>query len=49
MDGRVIQIPKKIYQDTNKNIQKLICRLTDGVVTRDEFLRGIGYNIALNV
>ena len=46
--GHEIQKPKKSYKEANKRIATLIERWDENDCTRDEFLRGIGYNIALN-
>ena len=46
--GHEIQKTKKYYREVNKLIATLIERYDENDCTRDEFLPGISYNIALN-
>lgn len=47
--GNEIQKQEKKYADINKRIKVLIRRLTEDIIDRQEFLRGVGYNISMNV
>lgn len=47
--GNEIQRQEKKYIDINKRLKVLIRRLVEEIIDRKEFLRGVGYNISLNV
>ena len=47
--GQDVQKQKKTYRDMNARLVTLLRRYREGIISKKEFIRGVGFNITLNV
>ena len=47
--GQEVQKQAKRYKEMNGRITTLLRRYTEGMISKKDFIRAVGYNITLNV
>ena len=47
--GQDVQKQNKTYRDMNARLVTLLRRYREGIISKKEFIRGVGFHITLNV